>query len=295
MPLPDRWLSALLLRTGGHTFLVDCGEGTQISWKSSRWSFNDTDAIILTHHHADHVAGLPGILFMLAHSDRVDPVTIYGPLGTRRLVDALSFIVPKLPYELTVCEISGGDRVSLPGGVELRALEVSHRIRCLAYSFTLTRNREFQRAEAERLDIPIEYWKRLQQGEDVDIDGRRVEADQVLGPPRPGIKVSMVTDTRPTDEIPDFVRGSDLLVCEGMYGTDDQRDRADERGHMVFSDAATIAREGKVNQLWLTHLSPALQDPEEYLDVARAIFARTQIGQPHQTLTIPFPDAANNA
>lgn len=290
MPLPDRWLSALLLRTGGHTFLIDCGEGTQISWKMSGWSFNDTDAIFLTHHHADHVAGLPGILFMLAHSDRVDPVTIYGPAGTRLLVDALRYVVPRLPYELGVCEIGGGDRISLPGGMELRALEVSHRVPCLAYSFVLPRNREFLRAEAEWLEVPVEYWKHLQQGEDVDVNGRTVNANQVLGSPRAGIKVSMVTDTRPIREIPEFVRGSALLVCEGMYGTDDQRDRAAERGHMVFSDAATIARQGEVERLWLTHLSPALQDPEEHLGVARAIFPRTEIGQPHRTLTIPFPN-----
>jgi ribonuclease Z len=290
MPLPDRWLSALLLRSGGHTFLIDCGEGTQISWKMSGWSFNDTDAILLTHHHADHVAGLPGILYMLTHSVRVDPVTIYGPPGTERLVQTLRYIVPRLPFELTVCELSGGDRVTLPGSIELQALEVSHRITCLAYSFTMRRNPEFQRERAEALGVPVEYWKELQQGVDVEFGGRLVRAEEVLGPPRPGIKVSFVTDTRPTREIPAFVRGSDLLVCEGMYGTEEERERADERGHMVFSEAATIARDGAVKRLWLTHFSPALQDPEAHIDVARNIFPNTEIGRPHHTLTIPFPE-----
>jgi ribonuclease Z len=290
MPLPDRWLSALLLRTGGNTSLVDCGEGTQISWKISNWSFNDTDAILLTHHHADHVAGLPGILYMLAHSYRQDPVTIYGPPGTTELVRALRYIVPNLPYELSIRELRGGDCVRLPGDVELRALEVSHRIACLAYSFSLARNRQFLRERAEEMEIPVDYWRQLQFGEDVELNGRLIRAEEVLGPPRRGIKVSMVTDTRQTDEIPKFVAGSDLLVCEGMYGTAEERERADERGHMVFPEAASIAQEGEVERLWLTHFSPSLQNPEEHLDNAREIFPNTEIGEAHYTLTIPFPE-----
>ena len=290
MPLPDRWLSSLLLRTGGHTLLIDCGEGTQISWKLSGWSFNDTDSILLTHHHADHVAGLPGILYQLAHSMRTDPVTIYGPMGTEALVEALRHIVPRLPYQLRVHEIFGGDRLVLPGGLELEVLEVSHRITCLAYSFSLPRSREFQRDVAESRGIPVEYWKRLQAGEDVEYDGNAIRADELLGPPRDGIKVSMVTDTRPTSELPQFVRGSNLLVCEGMYGTEEERARADERGHMVFPEAAEIARRGRVGELWLTHFSPAMQSPEEHLPTTRQVFPNTFLGPVHETRTIPFPE-----
>lgn len=289
MPMPDRWLSALLLRTGGHTFLVDCGEGTQISWKMSGWSVNQTDAIILTHRHADHTAGLPGILYTIAHSMRTDPITIYGPTGTEPLVHALRYIAPRLPFEVHIRELHDGDCVTLPGGVEMKALEVSHRVVCLAYSFTLPRTRQFQRETAEHLGIPLDYWATLKAGDDVEIEGRHILANQVLGPPRPGIKVSMVTDTRPTSEIPPFVRGSDLLVCEGMYGIEEERARANERGHMVFPEAAEIARSGEVKKLWLTHFSPALQDPYEHLEEARRIFPETYVGVPHKTLTIPFP------
>jgi ribonuclease Z len=290
MPLPDRWLSALLLRSQGHTFLIDCGEGTQISWRMSGWGFNQTSAVILTHRHADHTAGLPGILYSIAHSMRTDPVTIYGPIGTEALVTALRTIVPRLPFEVHIHELFNGDCVTLPGGIEMSALEVSHHVACLAYSFSLDRSREFQRHVAERLNIPVEFWRPLQTGESVEIQGRVIKPEDVLGPPRRGIKVSMVTDTRPTSELPRFVRGSDLLVCEGMYGTEEERIRADERGHMVFPEAAEIARRGDVKQLWLTHFSPALQDPEEHLPDAQRIFPNTQIGQPHQTLTIPFPE-----
>jgi ribonuclease Z len=290
MPMPNRWLSALLLRTGGHTFIIDCGEGTQISWKMSGWSFNQTDAIILTHHHADHVAGLPGILYSIAHSMRTDPVTIYGPIGTIPLVEALRYIAPRLPFDVRIEELHGGDCVTLPGGLQMRALEVSHRTTCLAYSFELNRGREFQREIAEKLNVPVEYWKDLQAGEDVELEGRVVLADDILGPPRPGIKVSMVTDTRPTSEIPRFVQGSDLLICEGMYGTEEERSRADERGHMVFSEAAEIARRARVKELWLTHFSPSLQEPEAHLEDPRRIFPQTYLGEPHKTVNIPFPE-----
>jgi ribonuclease Z len=290
MPMPDRWLSSLLLRSGGHTFVIDCGEGTQISWKLSSWSFNQTDAIILTHKHADHTAGFPGILYSIAHSMRTEPVTIYGPLGTKPLVEALGYIVPRLPFEYSVVELFDGDCVTLPGGIEMEALEVSHHVPCLAYSFTRHRGREFQRSIAEEMGIPVEYWKRLQAGEDIEHGGKIVHADDMLGPPRAGIKVSFVTDTRPTAELPQFVHGSDLLICEGMYGTEEEREKADERGHMVFPEAAEIARRGEVKKLWLTHFSPALQEPAEHLPGARQIFANTHLGQAHQTLTIPFPE-----
>jgi ribonuclease Z len=290
MPMPDRWLSALLLRSGGNTFLIDCGEGTQISWKLSGWSFNQTAAIILTHRHADHTAGLPGILYTIAHSMRTYPVTIYGPIGTRPLVEALRYVVPRLPFEAPIVELYNEDCVTLPGGVEMKTLEVSHQVPCLAYSFTLNRGREFLRSEAERLGIPLTYWKQLQQGQDITFGGKTIRAEQVLGPPREGIKVSFVTDTRPTSEIPAFVRDSDLLICEGMYGTEEERQRADERGHMVFPEAAEIARRGNVRELWLTHFSPALQNPHEHLAEARRVFPETYIGVAHKTRTIPFPD-----
>ncbi len=293
MPMPDRWLSSLLLRTGGHTFLIDCGEGTQISWKMSGWGFTQTDSIILTHRHADHTAGLPGILYSIAHAMRTDPVTIYGPHGITSLVESLLAIVPRLPYELTVKELYNGDVVQLPGGLVMRALEVSHHVTCLAYSFSLSRTREFQRAVAEARNIPVQHWRELKDGEDVDVDGATFRADDVLGPPRPGIKVSFATDTRPTSELPEFVRGSDLLVCEGMYGSEDERARADERGHMVFPEAAEIARRGQVRKLWLTHFSPALQNPWGHLAAARHVFPETYIGVAHETLTIPFPEVDN--
>src|SRR5690606_8629774 len=139
-----RWLSALLLRCEGNVILCDCGEGTQISWKHTTWGFRDVGTVVLSHLHADHVAGLPGILFMIAHANRTEPVTVYGPPGTATVVNAMRIIVPFLPYPLTVVELVGGEEIDLPGGLQLRALAVEHRMPCLAYTF--------HRARAPRFD-----------------------------------------------------------------------------------------------------------------------------------------------
>jgi ribonuclease Z len=227
---------------------------------------------------------------MLAHSVREDPVTIYGPPGTMRLMEAVRVIVPQVPYEIRVCEIDGGAEVALPGEVKLRTLDVDHRVQCLAYSFMVDRMPEFQVDRAEALGVPVQHWKHLQSGEPVRLGGRVIEPADVLGPPRAGVKVAFVTDTRPTGDLPDFVAGADLLICEGMYGSEAERDRAEERGHMVFSEAAGIARAAGAKRLWLTHFSPAMQNPADFLHNARDIFPETEIGQTHHTETIRYPD-----
>lgn len=290
MPLPHRWLSSLLLRCEGHVILCDCGEGTQISWRSTNWGFRDLGTIVLSHLHADHVAGLPGVLYTVAHADRVEPVTIYGPPGTATAVAAMRVIVPRLPFPVEVRELTGGEEVELPAGLRLRSLAVAHRVPCLAYTFHRPRAPRFDPDRARALGVPLTLWTRLQGGEPVTVDGRTVAPEEVLGPPRRGLTVAFVTDTRPTPDLPDFVRGADLLVCEGMYGDPDMLDRAIERGHMIFQEAATIAAEAGVQRLWLTHFSPALTDPGAYLPLAREIFPHTELGRAHRTLTLAFPE-----
>uniref|UniRef100_A0A7C1FV29 Ribonuclease Z n=1 Tax=Thermomicrobium roseum TaxID=500 RepID=A0A7C1FV29_THERO len=290
MPLPERWLSALLIRCEGHTILVDCGEGTQISWRYTGWSFRDLDTILLTHLHADHVAGLPGVLFSLAFAEREETVRIIGPQGTRRIVAALRTIVPVLPFSVEVLELPGPAELDLPGGLHLRALPVAHRVPCLAYTLHRPRGRRFDPERARALGVPVLYWRRLQYGESVEIDGRVITPDDVLGPPRRGITVAFVTDTRPTPELPSFVHGADLLICEGMYGDPEMLPRAVERGHMLFHEAAELARAAQVERLWLTHFSPSLTDPETWLPMARTIFPATEIGPVHRTVTLRYRD-----
>lgn len=290
MPLPERWLSALLLRSQRDVVLVDCGEGTQVSWRFSNWNFRDVGTIALTHLHADHVAGIAGVLFMIAHSNRTEDLTIFGPPGTYQVVQALTVVVPRLPYTVHIVELEGGETHVLPDGLELSALKVDHRMPCLAYRFRRTRAPKFDAERARALEIPITLWSKLQSGDTVSFDDRTITPDQVLGPPRRGLTVGFVTDTRVTPDIPNFVRDADLLICEGTYGDPELRDRAEKRGHMVFDQAATIARQANARQLVLTHFSPAMLDPENYLQFAQAIFPNSSIGQAHQTITLAFAD-----
>ncbi len=290
MPLPGRWLSSLLLRSRQDVVLVDCGEGTQISWRYSGWSYRPVNAIAITHLHADHVAGIAGVLFMIAHSGRTEPLTIYGPPGTYQVVQALTVIVPGLPFRVEIDELAGGESRTLPDGLVLHALAGDHRVPCLAYTFTRDRSRRFEPERARSLGIPITLWSRLQAGKTVESNGQIFEPDQVLGPPRRGLKVAFVTDTRPTREIPNFVRDADILFCEGTYGDPALRERASDRGHMVFDQAAEIARDAGAGRLILTHFSPSMMNPDEYLHFAQDVFPDSEIGRQHKTITVSFDD-----
>lgn len=290
MPLPDRWLSALLVRCEGHVILIDCGEGTQISWRLAKWGFRDLDAILLTHLHADHVAGLPGILYSLAFADRTEPVLVVGPDGTKRVVTALRSIVPTLPFPIEVREFSAAFALNLPGGLRLQALPVAHRVPCFAYRLDRPRSPRFDPERARALNVPVQFWHRLQRGESVEVEGIVVRPADVLGGPRRGISLAFVTDTRPVPELLAFLAGVDLLICEGMYGDPEELPRAIERGHMLFHEAAELARAAGAQRLWLTHFSPALTDPEAWLPVARAIFPETEIGPVHRTVTLRYPE-----
>jgi ribonuclease Z len=286
-PLPRRFLSSALLRFQGRLVLVDCGEGTQISLRMAGWGFKELSAIFLTHLHGDHVAGLPGLLLTTGNSGREEPLTVYGPGDLLGLADAVQTIAPYLPFQLRWLPLSGGDRVEM-GGISVSTLSVQHGLPCLAYSFEVPRARPFLPERAQELGLPVQLWSRLQSGEGVEWEGLRIEPEEVLGEARRGLKLSYVTDTRPTPELPAFVAESDLLICEGMYGSPDDLPKAMENGHMLFSEAAGIAREGWVRELWLTHYSPSLSTPEEWLDEASRIFPNVRPGYDRMAGTLRF-------
>ncbi len=290
MPLPGRWLSSLLIRSGGEVVLFDCGEGTQIAWRSAGWSFRRLGAICLSHYHADHVAGLPGLLHAVANAGRVEPLAIFGPTGTRRIVAALRSIAPVLPYAVEVTELEDGDRLVLPGGLEGRVAAGEHGLACIAFRVDLRRGRQFLPDRARELGVPQRLWRRLQEGEDVEWDGGAASPDDVLGPPRPGASLAYVTDTRPVPALGPLVAGVDLLVCEGTYGDSADAAKAAERGHMTFAEAAGLATAGAVGQLWLTHFSPAVAEPDDFLPNATAVFPGTTIGRSGLATTLAFPD-----
>jgi ribonuclease Z len=278
MPLPNRWLSSLLARCRGELTLFDCGEGTQIPWRTTGWGFRQLGAICLSHWHADHVAGLPGILHSLANSGRTEPVEILGPIETTRVVTGLRQIAPDLPFDLTVRELAGGDVAPLPGGMSASVMAGDHRVPTLIYRVDLARSPRFDLGAAEALGVPVGVWSNLQHGEQVEIDGRVFEPSQVLGPPRRGLAFGYMTDTRPVTGAAQFLRDVDVLVSEGTYGDTLLAEKAAAYGHMTFAQAAAIARDARARTLWLTHFSPAMEAPEEFLEIATEVFPETTIG-----------------
>ncbi len=287
-PLPHRFLASALLRFQGKLMLIDCGEGTQMSLKLLGWGFKEISTILLTHLHADHLTGLPGMLLTIGNSGRRDALLLYGPRDLWRVVEGVRAFAPQLPFPLEWQELVGGEQIEL-GGMEVSCLAVDHGVPCLAYSLHVPRGRRFDPERATRLGIPMPLWGRLQAGETVEWQGRRVEPREVLGEERRGIRLSYVTDTRPTPQLPSFVEGADLLICEGMYGSPEDLDKAEGNKHMLFSEAAEIARRGRVRELWLTHYSPSLTDPGEWMEEATRIFPNTRLGYDRMAATLRYP------
>ena len=289
MPLPRRWLSSLLVRVGGDVILFDCGEGTQIAWRATGWSFRRLSTICISHTHSDHIAGLPGLLHTVANTGRTEPITILGPVGLAAVVQGLRVIAPELPYQVDVRELASGDTFPLPDGVQGACVAGEHALPVLAYRLDLARQRRFLAERARALGVPTNTWRTLQDGWSVTLDGGVIGPDEVMGPPRPGISVAYVTDTRPTPAIADFVSGVTLLVCEGTYGDDAQAENAVRNQHMTFREAATLARDAGVQQLWITHFSPGVDDPLAFAGNAREVFPGAIIGFDGMTGSLAFP------
>lgn len=285
MPLPSRWLSSVLVRYSRHLILFDCGEGTQISLRALGWGLKDIDLLLISHLHGDHVAGLPGLLLTQANSGRTEPLEIVGPPGLTRAVSGLRVVAPRLPFEVRTRELEPGDAFELDG-LHGRCTDGQHHVPCLAYRLDLPRSPRFLPERARARGVPLPDWKRLQRGERVG----DIEPGDVLGPPRAGIALGLVTDTRPSEQIAELVEGVDLLVCEAMYGSDDDQPRALERGHMTFREAATLARTACAKRLVLTHFSPSVMDPQAFASNAREVFAETVIGHDHLTLSLSYPE-----
>ena len=290
LPLPDRWLTSLMTRYNGSSLLIDCGEGTQIAIKEKGWSFNPIDVICFTHYHADHISGLPGLLLTIGNSDRTKPVTLVGPKGLSRVVGALRVIAPELPFELKFIELTKPQEHISINGYEIEAFKVSHTVACYGYSISIPRIGKFDVEKARELMIAQKAWNKLQHGNTVESDGTVYTPDMVLGEVRKGIKLTYCTDTRPTDGIVKNAKGSDLFICEGMYGESDKLVKAKENKHMTFYEAADLAKQAEVNELWLTHYSPSLVRPQDYKDEVRKIFSSTVIPKDRRTTTLVFEE-----
>lgn len=290
MPLPYRWLTSLMVRYNGSSLLIDCGEGTQIAIKEKGWSFKPIDVICFTHYHGDHISGLPGLLLTMGNADRKEPLTLIGPKGLERVVNALRVIAPELPFPIKYMEITQIEQTFELNGYRLKAFRVNHNVTCYGYTMEIDRAGKFDVERANAAEIPQRYWGNLQKGETVTVDGRVYTSDMVLGPARKGIKVTYCTDTRPTESIKNNAAGSDLFICEGMYGEKDKLKKAKEYKHMTFHEAARIAKEAGVKELWLTHYSPSLTRPEEYIDEVRAIFPAAIAAKDRRSVELVFSD-----
>lgn len=286
MPLPRRFLTSLALRFNGRTLLIDCGEGTQVAMKKAGVSPYPIDAICFTHYHADHISGLPGLLLDMGNSDRTEPVHLYGPRGLKRIVSALTVITPQLPFELVCHEYHNDEEIFAVSGIRVRAFRVCHNVICYGYTAEIDRKGRFDADAARSLGIPLEYWHLLQKGQEV---GGFVPG-QVMGPDRKGLKVTYTTDTRPVRSIEENAAGSDLFICEGMYGAPEKASSAKEKKHMTMQEAAGLAARAGVGELWLTHYSPSMTDPRIYTKELERIFKATTVCRDGWKKELDFTD-----
>lgn len=298
IPLPRRRLSATLVRVGGSLVLLDCGEGTQVALRERGWGLRHLKAIFITHVHADHVLGLPGLLLSLGFSGKGadEPLTIYGPPPLEEVLRGLLVVAPRLPYPLHIVTLSGAEVLPLDGleGVDASCATVEHDVPCLAYSLYVRRAPRFDAERAQALGLPVTEWGRLQRGQSVQLSGRTIEPGEVLGPPRRGLRLVLVTDATLAPSVVEFVQaggeGVDLLIAEGMYGSAEDKPVRWESLHMTFAEAATLAQDGGARRLWLTHFGPSLADPSIHLDRATSIFPATVLGYDGLTETLSFEE-----
>lgn len=290
MPLPYRWLTSMMARYNGRSLLIDCGEGTQIAMKEKGWSPKPIDVICFTHYHADHISGLPGLLLTMGNAERTEPVLMIGPKGLEKTVNALRTISPELPFSILFRELTEAEEVIDLGDFVLTAFKVRHTVPCYGYSMEIKRTGRFDVERARANGIEMKYWSRLQKGETIEAEGMTYTPDMVLGPERKGLKVTYCTDTRPTESIVEHAYRSDLFICEGMYGEPDKVAKAKEYKHMTFYEAADMAKRAEAKEMWLTHYSPSLMWPEEYMKQVKAIFPNAIAAKDGRSVDLVFED-----
>ncbi len=287
LPLPERWLASMWLEYNGKACLIDCGEGTQIAINQHKLKLSHLDILLITHTHADHISGLPGLLLSLGNCGKTNTLKIYGHEGITNTIRHLLCICPVLPFGIEIHELPLNEKSHFNwNDIVISSMPLDHSIDCLGYSFLLNRKPVFNPEKARALGIDVKYWKQLHSGESVIIDNKTITSDMVTDEKRAAIKVTYITDTRYFTELADFAADSDLLICEGMYGDDEYTEKMKEKGHMVFSQSAEIAKKSNSKALWLTHYSPALTNPKEYEDFIQSLFANATISSDGETIIL---------
>lgn len=289
VPTPNRSSPAVLVQRGGERLLFDCGEGTQRQLMRAGVGFNQIGAIHLTHLHADHYMGIPGMLKTWQLWGRLEPIKIYGPRGLIELSEIIKRILGRFDFAVEWIELAPGD--ILPGdGYRIQTIHTHHKIPSLGYALIEEpRPGRFDVQRAIELGVPSgPAFGRLQKGETIEVDERLVHPEDVLGPERPGRKIVISGDTRPSKDLVEISQGAQLLVHEATF-TSDALDRAKETGHSTAFEAATIARDAEVDLLALVHLS-FRHAPRELLAEAREIFPSTILPSDLDRLSVPFPE-----
>ena len=248
------------------------------------------DVMLFTHYHADHISGLPGFLLTMGNAERTEPVLLVGPKGLERVVNALRMIAPELPFELKFYELSEPREQIKVGPYVIDAFRVNHNVVCYGYRISIPRNGKFDVERAKAQEIPQKFWSRLQKGEVIEFEGRTLTPDMVLGEKRRGLSVTYSTDTRPVPVIAEYAKDCDLFICEGMYGEKEKAAKAREYKHMTFQEAAKLGKEAEPREMWLTHYSPSLMRPEEYLNEVREIFPRIKTARDGWSMELGFDE-----
>ncbi|MDD7007755.1 MAG: ribonuclease Z [Bullifex sp.] len=294
MPLPGRFLTSALVRREGELFLFDCGEGTQVSLKMLNLRWKQISSIFISHMHADHVTGLPGLLMLSSQVDRTEPLTIYGPARLADYIESSRKILDMyINYEIRCIPVEPGV-IAECDEYHINCFPLKHTKQCFGYSIVeKERPGAFSVERALELRVPKgPLWGKLQRGEDVmNSDGVVIHPSDVLGEKRSGRKFSFVTDTMYFPEIADYVYGSDILFCEAMFSDDLEAD-AREKKHMTARQAAMCARDGEVGMLCLQHYSPRYSDRELKIlgEEAKAIFPSTVLTRDRMSFDIPLKD-----
>lgn len=294
MPLPGRHLTSLIIRQGGHSVLVDAGEGTQVAIRKYAWTLHSIDTICFTHVHGDHVAGISGLLSSMGSEGRTEPVHIIGPSHIMQIIASICVVVT-VPFDVIFHEIPDMDLPYDAFGLQITPFKVQHNITCYGYRFDLPRRPKFQPDKAQALGIPLPYWSRLQRGEKVR-DGLKVyKPEDVLGPPRKGISLVYSTDTRPCANLEEAAQGVDLLITEGIYGDPDKAQSAVEKHHMTMQEAAALAGRAQAKETWLTHYSPSFCNQKQYKKELQTLNPTVTFGYDGRSTVLDFDDSDPDA
>ena len=281
-PLPERALAALAVSVGGGTVLLDCGEGTQTALRRWGVSAYRLHTVLLTHYHGDHILGLPDLLQTLSSLGRTAPLTVVGPAGLEAVAAPMAALAGPLPF--AVHWRQAGQEPFAAGPLTVTPFPLEHRVPCCGYALTLPRAGRFDPGRARAAGIPVALWSRLQAGQTVE----GFTPDQVLGPPRRGLKVVYATDTRPCPAVTEAAREADLLCMDATYADDADLDKAKLYGHATCRETGALAAEAGVRRLWLTHYSAAVADLAPGLAAAQRAYPDAVAGTDGMRLELDF-------